>query len=55
MVGLGASIGAEKMYTANVAFKFGKGSDYVAEAKNKDARIERLEAMVNQLMAERGK
>lgn len=55
MVGVGASLGAENQYTANIAFKFGKGSDYLAEAKNKDARIERLEAMVNQLVAERGK
>lgn len=53
MIGLGASLGAENQYTANIAFKFGKGSDYLAEAKSKDARIERLEAMVNQLMAER--
>ena len=44
----------KKMYTVNAAFKFGKGSDYLAEAKSKDARIERLEDMVNQLMAERG-
>lgn len=55
MVGIGASLGSENQYTANIAFKFGKGSDYLAEAKGKDARIERLEAMVNQLMAERGK
>lgn len=53
MVGLGASLGAEKMYTANVAFKFGKGSDYMAEAKDKDSRISRLENLVNQLLAER--
>lgn len=55
MVGLGASLGSENQYTANIAFKFGKGSDYLAEAKSKDARIERLEAMVIQLLAERGK
>mgnify|MGYP000854959862 FL=1 len=54
MVGVGASLGSENQYTANIAFKFGKGSDYLAEAKSKDARIERLEAMVNQLIAERG-
>lgn len=54
MVGIGASLGTENQYTANISFKFGKGSDYLAEAKGKDARIERLEAMVNQLMAERG-
>lgn len=50
MVGIGASLGAEKMYTANVAFKFGKGSDYVQEAKDKDSRISKLETLVNQLM-----
>lgn len=54
MVGLGASIGAEPMYTANVAFKFGPGSDYVAEAKDKDARIARLERLVNELIAKQG-
>lgn len=50
MVGLGASLGAEKMYTANAAFKFGKGSDYLQEAKDKDSRISKLETLVNQLM-----
>lgn len=50
MVGVGASLGAEKMYTANVAFKFGKGSDYVQEAKDKDSRISKLETLVHQLM-----
>lgn len=55
MVGLGASIGYETMYTANIAFKFGKGSDYVAEAKTKDARIARLERLVAELVADRNK
>lgn len=55
MVGLGASIGSEPMYTANIAFKFGKGSDYVAEAKTKDARIARLERLVAELVADRNK
>ena len=54
MIGLGASLGAEPMYTANVAFKFGPGSDYVAEAKDKDARIARLERLVNELIAKQG-
>lgn len=54
MFGIGASLGGEKMYTANVAFKFGKGSDYLAEAKDKDSRISRLEQLVNELLAERG-
>ena len=50
MVGIGASLGAENQYTANIAFKFGKGSDYVAEAKDKDARISKLETLVQQLI-----
>ena len=54
MIGLGASLGAEPMYTANIAFKFGPGSDYVAEAKSKDARIARLERLVNELIAKQG-
>lgn len=54
MVGLGASLGVEPMYTANIAFKFGPGSDYVAEAKDKDARIARLERLVNELIAKQG-
>ena len=53
MVGIGASLGAENQYTANIAFKFGKGSDYIQEAKDKDGRISRLESLVNQLLAER--
>lgn len=55
MVGLGASLGSEPMYTANVAFKVGPGSDYVAEAKDKDARIARLERLVNDLVAKEAK
>lgn len=55
MVGLGASLGSEPMYTANVAFKFGPGSDYVSEAKSKDARIARLERLVNELVAKEAK
>lgn len=54
MVGLGASLGSEPMYTANIAFKFGPGSDYIAEAKDKDARIVRLERLVNELIAKQG-
>lgn len=54
MVGLGASLGSEPMYTANIAFKVGPGSDYVAEAKDKDARIARLERLVNKLIARQG-
>jgi autotransporter adhesin len=35
-----------------VAFKTGKGSEYVNEAKSKDSRIEKLEALVEKLTAE---
>ena len=55
MLGFGASLGAEPMYTANIAFKVGPGSDYVAEAKSKDARIARLERLVNELVAKEAK
>lgn len=55
MIGIGASLGSEQMYTANVAFKFGPGSDYIAEAKDKDARIARLERLVAELVADRNK
>lgn len=52
MFGIGASLGGETQLTMNVAFKIGKGSDYLAEAKDKDSRISKLEAMVQKLMAE---
>ena len=52
MFGVGMSLGAEKQFTANVAFKVGKGSDYVAEAKGENARISQLEALVNKLVEE---
>ena len=52
MFGIGMSLGAEKQFTANIAFKVGKGSDYVAEAKGENARISQLEALVNQLVEE---
>ncbi len=55
MVGIGASLGSEPMYTANIAFKVGPGSDYIAEAKSKDARIARLERLVNELVAKEAK
>lgn len=55
MLGFGASLGSEPMYTANVAFKFGPGSDYIAEAKDKDARIARLERLVAELISDRNK
>ena len=52
MIGAGMTFGGENQYTLNVAFKTGKGSDYLAEAKDKDSRISKLEAMVQKLMAE---
>lgn len=52
MFGIGMSLGAEKQFTANVAFKIGKGSDYVQEAKDAQSRISKLEALVNQLVEE---
>ena len=52
MFGLGMSLGAEKQFTANVAFKVGKGSDYVAEAKGENARISKLEKLVEALTEE---
>lgn len=55
MVGFGATLGGENQYTVNVAFKTGKGSDYIAEAKDAQSRISKLEALVQKLMAEVGK
>lgn len=34
LIGVGATLGAENQYTINLAFKTGKGSDYVQEAKD---------------------
>lgn len=52
MIGAGVSLGGETQLTLNVAFKTGKGSDYLEEAKDKDSRISKLEAIVQKLMAE---
>lgn len=52
MLGFGATIGGENQYTVNLAFKTGKGSDYLAEAKDAQSRISKLEALVNKLMTE---
>ena len=52
MFGIGASLGGETQFTMNVAFKVGKGSDYIQESKDKDSRISKLEAMVQELTAE---
>lgn len=52
MLGFGATLGGENQYTVNLAFKTGKGSDYIAEAKDVQSRISKLEALVNKLMTE---
>lgn len=52
MLGFGATLGGENQYTVNVAFKTGKGSDYIAEAKDAQSRISKLETLVNKLMSE---
>lgn len=52
MIGVGATLGAENQYNVSVSFKTGKGSDYVAEAKDAQSRISKLEALVAKLMAE---
>lgn len=52
MIGAGVSLGGETQLTLNVAFKTGKGSDYIAEAKDAQSRISKLEALVNKLMTE---
>lgn len=55
MLGFGATLGGENQYTVNLAFKTGKGSDYLAEAKDAQSRISKLEALVQKLIAEVGK
>lgn len=52
MLGFGATLGAENQYNVSVSFKTGKGADYVAEAKDAQSRISKLEALVAKLMAE---
>lgn len=55
LLGIAGTFGSENMYSVSASFKFGKGSDYVAEAKDAQSRISKLEALVNKLMAEVGK
>lgn len=50
MLGFGAALGGENQYTVNLAFKTGRGSDYIAEAKDAQSRISKLEALVQKLM-----
>lgn len=52
MIGAGATLGAENQYTINLAFKTGKGSDYIAEAKDAQSRISKLERLVDELTQE---
>ena len=52
MIGAGMTLGGENQYTLNLAFKVGKGSDYVAEAKGENARISQLEKLVEALTKE---
>ena len=52
LLGIAGTFGSENMYNASASFKFGKGSDYVAEAKDAQSRISKLAALVAKLMAE---
>ena len=52
LLGIAGTFGRENMYNVSASFKFGKGSDYVAEAKDAQSRISKLEALVAKLMAE---
>lgn len=52
LIGAGMTLGAENQYNLSLSFKTGKGSDYVAEAKDAQSRISKLEALVAKLMAE---
>lgn len=52
MISGAVSFGKHLQMNVAVAFKTGKGSEYINEAKSKDSRIEKLEALVEQLTAE---
>ena len=52
MVSGAVSFGKHIQMNLGVAFKTGKGSEYVNEAKSKDSRIEKLESLVEKLTAE---
>lgn len=52
MVSGAISFGKHVQMNLGVAFKTGKGSEYINEAKSKDSRIEKLEALVEQLTTE---
>lgn len=52
MISGAVSFGKHIQMNLGVAFKTGKGSEYINEAKSKDSRIEKLEALVEKLTAE---
>ena len=52
MYGVGVTLGGETQLTINAAFKVGKGSDYLAEAKTENGRIAQLEKLVQALTDE---
>lgn len=52
MVSGAVSFGKHIQMNLGVAFKTGKGSEYINEAKSKDSRIEKLETLVEKLTAE---
>lgn len=52
MIGAGVSLGGETQLTLNVAFKVGKGSEYLQQAKTDKGEITQLKALVDQLMKE---
>lgn len=52
MFGAGVSLGSETQITINAAFRVGKSSDYVPEAKTDNSRISQLEKLVQSLTAE---
>lgn len=52
MISGAVSFGKHIQMNLGVAFKTGKGSEYVNEAKSKDSRIEKLESLVEKLTAE---
>lgn len=52
MIGAGMTLGGENQYTLNVAFKTGKGSEYLQQAKTDKGEITQLKALVDQLMKE---
>lgn len=52
MISGAVSFGKHIQMNLGVAFKTGKGSEYVNEAKSKDSRIAKLEALVEKLTAE---